>query len=98
MNPPREVDCNRITLIIHCHSRSHVTGATWYSCTATAKVQLALLHISMYNVTTKQGKVMCATKGHVYRHNFSDQLIKEQTGHRSLEALQKYKRTGSDQQ
>ena len=37
-------------------------------------------------------------KGHLYQQNFSDQLIKERTGHRSLEALHKYKRTGSNQQ
>ncbi len=29
---------------------------------------------------------------------FNDQLIKERTGYRSLEALHKYKRTGADQQ
>ena len=33
-----------------------------------------------------------------YQQNFSDQLIKERTGHCSLEALLKYKRTGLDQQ
>ena len=38
----------------------------------------------------------CATVLH--QLNFSDQLIKECTGHRSLESLHKYKRTGSDQQ
>ncbi len=32
------------------------------------------------------------------RQDFSDQLIKERTGHRSLEALHKYKQTGPDQQ
>ena len=32
------------------------------------------------------------------QQNYSDQLIRERTGHRSLEALHKYKRTGSDQQ
>ena len=42
------------------------------------------------------GKVTCATT--LYRQNFGDQLIKERTGHRSLEGLHKYKRTGSDQQ
>ena len=42
------------------------------------------------------GKVTCATA--LYRQDFSDQLIKERTGHRSLEALHKYKRTGPDQQ
>jgi len=41
-------------------------------------------------------KVTCATT--LYREGFSDQLIKEQTGHRSLEALHQYKRTGSQQQ
>ena len=46
--------------------------------------------------TGHSGKVTCATT--LYRQNFSDQLIKECTGHRSLEALHKYKRTGSDQQ
>jgi len=40
--------------------------------------------------------VTCATTLH--QLNFSDQLIKECTGHRSLEALYKFKRTGSDQQ
>ena len=46
--------------------------------------------------TGHSGKVTCAIT--LYHHNFSDQLIKEHTGHRSLEALHKYKRTGSDQQ
>ncbi len=46
--------------------------------------------------TGHSGKVTCATT--LYHHNISDQLIKERTGHRSLEALHKYKRTGSDQQ
>ncbi len=46
--------------------------------------------------TGHSGKVTCATT--LYHHNLSDQLIKERTGHRSLEALHKYKRTGSDQQ
>ena len=46
--------------------------------------------------TGHSGKVTCATS--LYHQNFSDQLIKERTGHRSLEALHKYKRTGSDQQ
>ena len=46
--------------------------------------------------TGHSGKVTCATT--LYRQNFGDQLIKERTGHRSLEALHKYKRTGSDQQ
>ena len=41
-------------------------------------------------------KVTCATT--LYREGFSDQLIKERTGHRSLEALHQYKRTGSQQQ
>ena len=43
--------------------------------------------------TGHSGKVTCATV-----LDFSDQLIKERTGHRSLEALHKYKRTGADQQ
>ena len=34
----------------------------------------------------------------LYQQNFSDHLIKEWTGHHSLEALHKYKHTGSDQQ
>ena len=46
--------------------------------------------------TGHSGKVTCATS--LYRQNFDDQLIKERTGHRSIEALHKYKRTGSDQQ
>ena len=46
--------------------------------------------------TGHTGKVACTTT--LYHQNFSDQLIKERTGHRSLEALHKYKRTGSDQQ
>ncbi len=46
--------------------------------------------------TGHSGKVTCATV--LYQQNFSDQLIKERTGHRSLEALHKYKRTGADQQ
>ena len=46
--------------------------------------------------TGHSGKVTCATVLH--QKQFSDQLIKERTGHRSLEALHKYKRTGSDQQ
>ena len=46
--------------------------------------------------TGHSGKVTCATT--LYHQNFSDQLIKERRGHRSLEALHKYKRTGSDQQ
>ena len=46
--------------------------------------------------TGHSGKVTCGTV--LYQKNFSDQLIKERTGHRSLEALHKYKRTGSDQQ
>lgn len=46
--------------------------------------------------TGHSGKVTCATS--LYKQNFSDQLIKERTGHRSLESLHKYKRTGSDQQ
>ncbi len=46
--------------------------------------------------TGHSGKVTCATA--LYRQDFSDQLIKERTGHRSLEALHKYKRTGPDQQ
>ena len=46
--------------------------------------------------TGHSGKVTCATT--LYHQNFSDQLIKERTGHRSLEALHKYKRTGADQQ
>lgn len=41
-------------------------------------------------------KVTCATA--LYQQNFSDQVIKERTGHHSLEALHKYKHTGSDQQ
>ena len=45
--------------------------------------------------TGHSGKVTCATT--LYRQDFSDQLIKERTGHRSLEALHKYKRTGPDQ-
>ena len=48
------------------------------------------------NKTGHSGKVTCATV--LYQQDFSDQLIKERTGHRSLEALHKYKRTGSDQQ
>ena len=46
--------------------------------------------------TGHSGKVTCATT--LYREGFSDQLIKERTGHRSLEALHQYKRTGSKQQ
>ncbi len=46
--------------------------------------------------TGHSGKVTCATT--LYRQGFSDQLIKERTGHRSLEALHQYKRTGSNQQ
>ena len=46
--------------------------------------------------TGHSGKVTCATS--LYQQNFDDQLIKERTGHRSLEAIHKYKRTGSDQQ
>ena len=46
--------------------------------------------------TGHSGKVTCATT--LYHQHFSDQEIKERTGHRSLEALHKYKRTGSDQQ
>ena len=34
----------------------------------------------------------------LYQENFGDQLIKERTGHCSLEALHRYKDTGSDQQ
>ena len=39
--------------------------------------------------TGHSGKVTCATVPH-----FSDQLIKERTGHRSVESLHKYKHTG----
>ena len=46
--------------------------------------------------TGHSGKVTCATA--LYQQNFNDQLIKERTGQRSIEALHKYKRTGSDQQ
>ena len=46
--------------------------------------------------TGHSGKVTSATA--LYQQNYSDQLIRERTGHRSLEALHKYKRTGSDQQ
>ena len=46
--------------------------------------------------TGHSGKVTCATV--LYHAKFDDQLIKERTGHRSLEALHKYKRTSSDQQ
>ncbi len=46
--------------------------------------------------TGHAGKVTCATV--LYHQNFSDQLIKECTGHRSLEGLHRYKRMGSDQQ
>lgn len=46
--------------------------------------------------TGHSGKVTCATS--LYHQNFEDQLIKEHTGHNSLEALHKYKRTRSDQQ
>ena len=46
--------------------------------------------------TGHSGKVACATVLH--QLNFSDQLIKEHTGHRSLESLHKYKWTASDQQ
>ena len=46
--------------------------------------------------TGHSGKVTYATT--LYQQNFSDQLIKERTGHRSIEALHKYKRTGLDQQ
>ena len=46
--------------------------------------------------TGHSGRVTCATV--LYHNDFSDQLIKERTGHRSLEALHKYKRTSSDQQ
>ena len=45
--------------------------------------------------TGHSGKVTCATT--LYQQNFNDQLIKERTGHRSIEALHKYKQTGSDQ-
>ena len=41
------------------------------------------------------GKVTCATT--LYRKNFTDQQIQERTGHRSMEALFKYKRTSSIQ-
>ena len=43
-----------------------------------------------------RGKLTCATT--LYWPHFSDQVIKEHFGHRSLEAVRKYKRTGSDQQ
>ena len=46
--------------------------------------------------TGHSGKVTCATT--LYRQGFSDQVIKEHTGHRSLEALHQYKRTSSNQQ
>ena len=46
--------------------------------------------------TGHSGKVTCATT--LYQKGFSDQLIKERTGHRSLDALHKYKRTSSEQQ
>ena len=46
--------------------------------------------------TGHSGKVTCATVLH--QQDFSDQLIKERTGHRSLESLHQYKRTGTDQQ
>ena len=46
--------------------------------------------------TGHSGKVTCATT--LYQQNFNDQLIEEHTGHRSIEALHKFKRTGSDQQ
>ena len=45
--------------------------------------------------TGHSGKVTCATT--LYRKNFPDQQIKERTGHRSIEALYKYKRTSSIQ-
>ena len=46
--------------------------------------------------TGHSGKITCAAS--LYQQNFDDQLIKERTGNRSLEALHKYKHTGSDQQ
>ena len=46
--------------------------------------------------TGHSGKVTCATM--LYLKGFSDQLIKECTGHHSLEDLHKYKRTSSQQQ
>ena len=46
--------------------------------------------------TGHSGKVTCATT--LYKQNFGDQLIKERTGHHSVESLHKYKRTGSNQQ
>lgn len=46
--------------------------------------------------TGHYGKVTSATT--LYHQNFEDQLIKERTGHCSIKALHKYKRTASDQQ
>ena len=46
--------------------------------------------------TGHSAKVTCATT--LFREGFDDQLIKERTGHRSLDALHQYKRTGSNQQ
>ena len=55
------------------------------------------LHVKLLvEIVCQTGKVTCATS--LYQQDFGDQLIKERTGHRSLEAIHKYKRTGSDQQ
>ena len=45
--------------------------------------------------TGHSGKVTCATA--LYQQGFCDQLIRERTGHSSIEALHKYKRTSLDQ-
>ena len=44
--------------------------------------------------TNHSGKVTCATE--LYKQNIDEQLIMQQTGHRSLDGVRKYKRS-SDQ-
>ena len=46
--------------------------------------------------TGHSGKVTYATA--LYQNDFSDQLICKRTGHRSIEALHRYKHTSSDQE
>ncbi len=46
--------------------------------------------------TGHSGRVTCAAT--LNRKGLSGQLVRERTGHRSLETLHKYKRTGSEQQ
>ena len=84
------------TNFYYCFIRGKDSGDPKFSKQAAGSNKLAKLIPDVCKVagipgrkTGHSGKETCATT--LYQQNFSDQIIKEQMGHTSIEALHKYK-------